>query len=369
MSSRWPWWVNSRYAKRFGRTPDEFDHWQWPVSNVRLEHPEYGMPDEVVLGYHCEIPASTPQANQYDAQGSLIPDPFGLALSRVRFELRAVSDDAVLDKRSVMHENGKVESVGATVGIPLWRRLHPGHSIQVRLYALPFFYFLNESGGAMSAFANMGQRGYFVGNECESESSYILKLTDDGELLIDGVSAPKPTYEASETPEELEMRAQMERERQEAERERREAAERIRKQEEEIKAAKSEIYSRRDNYDTAENWLLGVLFNKSIDFSIRKRVYLVAKEVGVDIDDARRRRRERKEREAAEKKRRYEEQQKMQAQADNIEMIEGMFEMYGAETKSQKSSLLNRAYSHPRFTKYIPAIEIVADRLGIPLAR
>ena len=365
-NEKWPWWVARKYAEEDGRRPDEFDHWQWPVSDVRLEWPQDTWGD-APFRYRCAIPASTPHANQYDQAGNKLPDPTGLALSWVRFELRAVDDDEVLEQQASDHVDGAVAAHGGHRGVALWRRLVPGASIKVRLYAIPLFYYL-EGGAAMLSYANTGHRGYFGGTEEESPV-YTLSLTENHVLLLDGKEAPPPPEgeQAPLTPEEIELQAQEERERAEYERERREIAERERKQREEIEAAKRFIYDRRTDYRSTEDWLLGVLFDKSIDFTLRKRVYLVADEVKFDIEAARKRRNAERERKAAERKRRYEEEQARQRAKDDIEMVTQAFEYMGHDTLDAKAGFLRQLYHNPQYDRFDRAVEIIAKDLGVTL--
>lgn len=188
--TEWPPSVHRGYAERDGRSPEDFRHDQWPVSNILIEHPGYQVPREISLCYFCDIPASTPQANQYDENNNPLPDPVGMALARVKFILYEAHTNNKLDEEVVSgHSEGKVQGmVAAQEDNTLWQRLTPGTSIQVFLTAIPLFYFLTEDGAAMLAYAVSNHRGYFAGEPVVSRI-YTLTLTQEGVLLIDGEQA------------------------------------------------------------------------------------------------------------------------------------------------------------------------------------
>ena len=72
----------------------------------------------------------------------------------------------------------------------LWRVLTPGRTLQVRLTAMPLFFYLDEHGAAQLAYA-IGHNQHFAGKTVESPI-YTLSLTQEGEVLIDGARAPQP---------------------------------------------------------------------------------------------------------------------------------------------------------------------------------
>ena len=59
---------------------------KWPVSSVALAFP-VGMPSDVALLGLCDMPADVPVANQYDDAGNALPDPVGICLSMVKFQI------------------------------------------------------------------------------------------------------------------------------------------------------------------------------------------------------------------------------------------------------------------------------------------
>ena len=192
--AEWPWYVAKEYAIQDGREPEDFRFDQWPVSDAVLAvSPSRHLP----IRYRCRIPEDTPQANVYeevepgtgDSGARLeyrkLPDPVGMALSRVDFKM--FDDDTVetLHESSTdRHDDGAVEAGVSGSDRDFWsRHLLPGQTREVRVSARPIFYFLMEDGGAQLAYANMGLRGYFGGGEITSPV-YALSMDEDGEITI-----------------------------------------------------------------------------------------------------------------------------------------------------------------------------------------
>ena len=101
-NQQWPPYVH-RSAAADGYTPDDFRFDQWAVSNVHLRHidvtQDAHFPDEIALIYGCDLPADTPLANQYDDVGNKIPDPAGIVLQSVQFDLYDADTGEELDPR------------------------------------------------------------------------------------------------------------------------------------------------------------------------------------------------------------------------------------------------------------------------------
>lgn len=376
MSSNWPPWVRREYAELDGRKPEDFRFDQWPVSGVQLTHfsPEEQLqvPNEIVLAYRCDIPASTPQTNVYDlVDGKYVqrPDPTGMALARVRFELRDADTGEVLDQDSrANHEDGKVLGLLGDARHSsnlLWERTLDG-PVRVQLAAFPFFYFLADDGGVKGSYF-IGYQGYIKGAESVSPV-YKLEVRNNVVILDDAVAPPPAELPPIPlTPEEVELQAQFEREQAEYARQRRELENLRLHQQAERHRARRFIDSRRGDYDSDEAWLLGVLHDKSIDFSIRKRVYAIGKEHGIDIDAARRRRQEARAKEEAERKARYEAEQERHALADSKKLFYTFFNQHGAKSLGEKTALLRQVYHDPQWNRFDAAAEAVAEELGVKL--
>ena len=179
-ATEWPPEVHRATAEADGRSPEDFQFRQWPVSNVRLEnsnrraYPFY---------FRCNMPTTTPIGNQYDDAGNKIPDPVGMCLQSVDFRLH----DA--DTGEKLAENGSLLSDGEAVSKPrdrqpLWNVLTPGMSIKVKLVALPDFYFLDENGSARLDYGAASD-GQFKGAEVESPV-YTLSMDQDGNVTVGG---------------------------------------------------------------------------------------------------------------------------------------------------------------------------------------
>ena len=192
----WPPHVHRESAEQDGLTPDDFRFDQWPVSNVHLRHidvtqGEY-FPDEIALVYRCDLPPDTPQCNQYDGNDNPLPDPVGMCISSVRFELLdyETGDKLDIDSRA-SHVDGAVMGLLGPGG-EIWNRLTPGASLRVQLTAFVKFFYLNEDGAAMLAYSAIsGNRGYFHSEQARS-TTYILSMTENGTILIDGEAPPVP---------------------------------------------------------------------------------------------------------------------------------------------------------------------------------
>lgn len=192
--SDWNPQVDREFAEQDGLTEADF-HWeQWPVSNVRLVLPEFRN-GYFAAYYRCNIPSSTPQANQYDKNDHPIPDPVGIALSRVQFQLIDADAHTILDEEDSDHQQGAVESYlnnGSSHGPALWRKLVPGGDpIGVKLRATPMFYYLTADGAAHAEYAKTNN-GYFSGRMVES-SPCTMALDENGVFLLNGRPAPEQT--------------------------------------------------------------------------------------------------------------------------------------------------------------------------------
>ena len=378
---QWPSYVNRRFAEKDGLTPEAFKFDQWPVSDVRFGFSDHRLRE---FEYACRMPADTPHANQYerderypsrDQRGwRKLPDPVGMALSRVKFELREADTGERFHENECDHDNGEVLG-GMAVGsrkTTLWGRLPPGGSIRVRLVCYPLFYYLNEQGGAMAAYANMGQRGYFKGNEI-STGVHTLSLSEYGDLFIDGKPKPKPLppLQPIKTPEEIAAEAESERERSEIEAQQREIREREERAKRERESARKQVMALRDRYGSDEEWLLGVLGDRSLPFEIRKRCYGIAESMGIDLDAARKRREEarrreqqRRDRERRERRRAAQERQRL---ADEITAVKQWVDYSGAYGPEEKAAILRRVYNDPQYDRFDAAVEAVAKEWGMTL--
>ena len=222
---KWPSYVHKN-AEKDGLSPSDFRFDQWPVSNARISHPLWNLPDDIALSYHCEVPADTPYPNQYDDNGQKIPDPLGMALAWVKLKLEdASTGDKLHEKVSTFHINGKL--VAYLSGAPLlWKRLTPGGpGVEVRLRAYPLFFYLDKPGSARLDYATSAD-GYFKGEEIVS-AVYNIALDSEGAVLLNGEPAPSPP-EFGPTEEEI-------REREESDRIMREEREAHERQEREIR--------------------------------------------------------------------------------------------------------------------------------------
>lgn len=160
---------------------------KWPVSNVRLAFP-VGMPSDVALLGLCDMPADVPVANQYDDVGNKLPDPVGICLSMVKFQIHDEGGEKLAEEAALPHE-GRVQCVfGGKDLDALWNRLVPGGLVRVRVTAYPRFYELDQKG---HAHLRGDDRGYHKGAEAQSPV-YTLSRNEHAELLIDGKAEPKP---------------------------------------------------------------------------------------------------------------------------------------------------------------------------------
>ena len=363
----WPPQVRKDFAEQDGLKPEDFRWRRWPVSNVRLEVREPTTQRDQMAIYRCEMKPDTPHPNQYEADGTRIPDPVGIALAWVKFQLLDADSHDVLDEDLRDHFDGQVTGY-LSLNSQLWHRLTPGKVLGVKLTATPYFFYLDENGGGNLSYCT-NPNGYFYGVTVET-GLHSIAMTDDGVFLVDGEAPPPPPEAppAEYTAEELELQAEMEREHQRVERERREEHERMARQQAEIDAARDAIYARRGEYDSTEAWLFGVLADKTLDFgTVRKYVYRVADEVDFDLEEARKRRNDAAADAAANRKAEYDAEQARQAAADDILMVESVFDGAGATSVDEKMDVLRKLYGDDRFAKYRTAIEAVASKLGTTL--
>lgn len=200
-NQEWPSHIHREYAEQDGLTPDDLRFEQWPVSNVALRHiaPDEYFPEDIALVYSCQIPSETPHCNQYDDNNNPIPNPVGMALQSVHFELQNATTGEILDEDPRDHDNGNV--IGFLGGrCALWNYLSPGTSIQVRLVAYPLFYYINRDGAAMLAYA-IGNNQHFRGATIESDI-YTLSMNENGGILLDGQPRPQAAEEAPVLPDD-----------------------------------------------------------------------------------------------------------------------------------------------------------------------
>lgn len=267
--ARWPDQVHQRSAKADGLTPADFNYVQWPLKDaVRLSHAAPNDPHFVTY-YDCEFKALPPLANRYqlvepgtgefgnDREYAALPDPVGLCLSRVKFELRDEETGEVLHENGTEpNEDGKVRGgdVGEQKSRGLWDLLAPapgadGPKVEVCLVAYPLFMFLEEGGGMRADYA-VGNRGYFKGREVESPI-YAMQLLYDGTFLLNGQPRPVPESPA-QSREDMESRmhydALVANEKAERERQERELQAELAREREELEAR----YAREDAEREAE---------------------------------------------------------------------------------------------------------------------
>ena len=162
----WPSQVHQEFAKQDGLTPEDFRYDRWPVSNVRLELREPSTQRDQMAIYRCDMPPDTPHANQYDEDGQRIPDPKGIVLAWVKFQLLNADSHDVLDEDLRDHVDGKVTGY-LGLGSQLWHHLTPEETVTVKLAATPLFFYLDEKGGGHLEYA-LQNRGYFGGETVES---------------------------------------------------------------------------------------------------------------------------------------------------------------------------------------------------------
>ena len=180
---------------------------QWPVSNVTLGHfPKTR--SEVVLQALCDMPADTPTVNRYERDERYpsseergwrkLPDPRGPALLMTMFELWApYHEEKLAQTVGGLHEGKSRGGFSRDDLVPLWRLLDSNDVVTVRIIAWPRFANIVRDGEA-DLFGP--DRGHWPGKKVLS-SRYRLSRDEDGQLLIDGVAAPKPT-DPGPTPEE-----------------------------------------------------------------------------------------------------------------------------------------------------------------------
>lgn len=258
--------VHRGLAKKDGLTPDNFQWEQWPISNLTMGHP-VGYKSDIALICKCDMPGDIPQPNQYDENDQKLPDPVGIAFSRVKFQLYTEDGDKLAEGVGGLHEGESQCGFSGRELDKLWKLLkHRAIPLYVRLVAFPLFMYLKEDGSMMAAYANANQ-GYFSGKEIESKHLFKLKMNQDGDLLINNEpppeqKEPEPNEEDIRSREEgdrimreeREAQERMEREEKErVERENREHNERMerekREQEEEQRKARDEADERRKRED------------------------------------------------------------------------------------------------------------------------
>ena len=171
--------VHQGYAQKDGLSPEDFNFTQWPVSDVALHLDVISR--HVAAGYRCRMPKGTPQASQYK-DGKPLPDPVGIALSWVQFQLIEVATGEGLHETNAGHIDGVVQ--GFLSGkARLWDKLQPGGAVDVYLTAVPSFYYLSADGGAHLEYA-LPSNGYFTGDLAKSPN-YRLSMDHDGGLSVE----------------------------------------------------------------------------------------------------------------------------------------------------------------------------------------
>ena len=163
---------------------------KWPVSNVILGH-FVKTGSNVVLQAGCDMPADTPTVNRYDQDGRKLPDPRGPALLMTMFQLWAIyhGPRKVAETVGGLHEGKSRGGFSQSDLAPLWNLLDENDVVTVRLDVWPRFANIVRDGEA-ELFGP--DRGHWPGEKVQS-SRYRLSLGENGQLLIDGVAAPKPT--------------------------------------------------------------------------------------------------------------------------------------------------------------------------------
>ena len=171
----------------------------WPVSNVTLGHFPRTR-SEVVLQALCDMPADTPTVNRYERDERYpsseergwrkLPDPRGPALLMVKFQLWATyHGEKLAETAGGLHEGKSRGGFSRKDLAPLWRLLETNSVVTVCIEAWPRFANIVRDGEAELLGPD---RGHWPGLMVES-SRYRLSQDEDGQLLIGGVAAPKPT--------------------------------------------------------------------------------------------------------------------------------------------------------------------------------
>ena len=363
----WPSQVRKDFAKQDGLTPEDFQYGKWPVSNARIEFPPYGTPRSQMLAYRCDMAArhAAPQPVRGRRHPGAGPEGHRPRLGPAQAPGR----------RQPRHPGrgpaGPRRWEGARVAgdvSPLWHRLKPGKMLQVKLVAVPEFFYLDENGGGNLSYCT-NPNGYFHGEEVESQ---VLHAVHDRGRRVParraGRAAAPEAPPAEYTAEELELQAG-DGARAPAGRARaREEHERMAKQQAEIDAARDIIYSRRHEDDSDEAWLFGVLADKTLDFgTVRKYVYRVADEVGFDFRGGP---------QAPERCRcgyGGQAQGRVRRQAGQAGCGRrhpdgrGRLRLLRSSSVEEKLDVLRKLRDDERFAKYRTAIEAVASKLGVTL--
>lgn len=170
--------------KQEKKVTPQLEYMQWPVSNVTLAHP-VGMPRDVALLGLCDMPTDTPVANQYKDDGTKIPDPVGICLSMIKFQLWSGKEK--LAEEAALPHDGKVRCIfGSNDLSALFKRMD-SKTVPIHVVAYPRFYELDEKGhGHLLG----DDRGYHKGEECHS-SVYQLSFNQERKILIDGEAEPE----------------------------------------------------------------------------------------------------------------------------------------------------------------------------------
>lgn len=180
--NQWPADVNREYAEGDGLTAADFQRDQWPISNVKITMPGDDLPPQIALCYGCDLPANTPQTNLYEEDGTPIPDPTGMVLASVRFDLYEADTGFQLDTDlRANHTDGQVLGF-RTSGGPFWDRVRAGSTVDVILKATPRFFYLTADGAAHLDYADTPD-GYFSGETAESDP-ITLNISENDDISI-----------------------------------------------------------------------------------------------------------------------------------------------------------------------------------------
>ena len=176
---KWDGQVERAAAEADGLTAGDLNFMQWPVTNVRIEPSNTR---HIAFWYTCDIHPDVPKCNLYREDGSMIPDPKGLCLQSVKFELMdAMMSNRKLDAQVTLPSSSQVRGV-PTSQAALWQALTPGTIIHVKLIAWPVFFFLNPDGGMDSKYFRTSD-GQAKGARVESEI-IRLRMDHNGKITI-----------------------------------------------------------------------------------------------------------------------------------------------------------------------------------------
>ena len=183
-----PWHpqVRRRDAELAGLSAEDFLFEQWRISNIKLE---LSTTRGGAFDVYCKIPKDTPLCNQYiykeDGSYEKIPNPVNsMCLLHIKIILVNSANGEKLDKDLREHKDGQVRGWLGKRRRRIWKVLTPGKSVDVKVYAQPFFSYMNEHGHPES-YTNRGD-GYFAGNLVTSRE-YRLSLDEDSNLSLESL--------------------------------------------------------------------------------------------------------------------------------------------------------------------------------------